>query len=105
MGCFRAEAAHRIRANIRVNWGRYTMRADPSAPSIRGWQRCELLDCEMDWMSKERFALSDFSQMPANAARPERLLCQRWLVDYDIRQPGEDDRRVIRRERQTRWRM
>lgn len=82
--------------------GRYTTRADLSDPSIRGGQRSDMLDCELDWMSEEPFALSGFSQMPAYADKPERLLRQGWLVEYDVPLPEDDDGRITRRDRQTR---
>jgi len=82
--------------------GRYTTRADLSDPGIKGGQRSELLDCELDWMSEERFALSGYSQSPAYADRQDRLLRQGWLCDYNIPAPDEDDGHPIRRQRQER---
>jgi hypothetical protein len=81
---------------------RYTTRDDLSDPVGSGRQHGELLDCELDWMSEERLALSGFSQMPAYADRPARLLRQGWLLDYDIPSPEEDVRRATLRERQVR---
>lgn len=82
--------------------GRYTTRADLFDPAGSAWQHNELLDCDLDWMSEERFALSGFSQMPAYADKPARLLRQGWLLDYDIPPPEEGSRSVALREQQVR---
>jgi len=71
--------------------GRYTIKADFTDPACKGWQSSELLDCELDWMSEERFSLSGFSQMPAYADRPARLLRQGWLCDYQISSPDDSE--------------
>ena len=43
-----------------------------------------LLDCEMEWMSEERFCLAGLQQYPASEQWPARLLKQGWLCEPDI---------------------
>ncbi|KQN77833.1 hypothetical protein ASF04_24000 [Duganella sp. Leaf61] len=48
-----------------------------------------LLDCELEWMSEERFQLSGFQHYDAYGDDPARLLRQGWLIDFDIKTPEQ----------------
>ena len=43
-----------------------------------------LIDCEIEWMSEERFCLGGLQHYPASEQWPERLLKQGWLAEPDI---------------------
>ena len=43
-----------------------------------------LLDCEIAWMSEERFCLTGFQHYPASGQAPARLLKQGWFCEPDV---------------------
>lgn len=48
-----------------------------------------LLDCDLEWMSEERFQLSGFQHYDAYGDSPAKLLRQGWLVEFDIKTPEQ----------------
>ncbi|MDR7050822.1 hypothetical protein J2X54_003309 [Duganella sp. 3397] len=48
-----------------------------------------LLDCDLEWMSEERFQLSGFEHYDAYGDAPAQLLRQGWLVEFDIKTPEQ----------------
>lgn len=46
-----------------------------------------LLDCEIDWMSEERFCLGGLQHYPEGEQWPDRLLRQGWLCELDVTMP------------------
>lgn len=43
-----------------------------------------LLDCDIAWMSEERFCLTGFQHYPESEQGPARLLKQGWFCEPDI---------------------
>lgn len=48
-----------------------------------------LLDCDLEWMSEERFQLSGFQHYDAYGDDSARLLRQGWLIEFDIKTPEQ----------------
>ena len=48
-----------------------------------------LLDCDLEWMSEERFQLSGFQHYDAYGDAPAQLLRQGWLIEFDIKTPQQ----------------
>ena len=66
--------------------GRYATRAEFGNPNRHA---TTLLDCDIDWMSEERFQLSGFQHYDAYGDAPAQLLRQGWLIEFDIKTPEQ----------------
>jgi hypothetical protein len=69
--------------------GRQTMRAEllHYEQSKFSYPPPHLIDCGLEWMSEERFELGGLLVQNAFEERPERILRDGWLVEYDIELP------------------
>lgn len=80
-------------------FGRSTTRAaigegDCAADSMRS----PLLECGLDWVSSDRFALSGFEPKQKSTESPLELLQQGWICRFDLEQALEHDEARAGRE-------
>lgn len=61
--------------------GRHTMQASVRRTTTT---HLTLLDCDIAWMSEERFCLTGFQHYPESGQGPARLLKQGWFCEPDI---------------------
>lgn len=61
--------------------GRHTTQALVKRTTIT---HLALLDCDIAWMSEERFCLTGFQHYPESGEAPERLLRQGWFCEPDV---------------------
>ena len=71
---------------------RHTIRVEIRSEAPTRCVEPVLIDCELDWMSEERFSLTGFQQRAAHEEHPARLLRHGWLCGVHIEEAAGDVR-------------
>jgi len=80
-GANHAESSIAVSSVLHEQLGRHTMQALVARGNTT---RLALLDCELAWMSDERFCLTGLQHHPESGQSPARLLKQGWFCELDI---------------------
>jgi hypothetical protein len=66
---------------------RHTMTAELAAYGTPTGAPKRLIDCDIEFMSEERFELSGLHVIPPDEQRPEQILRDAWLCEFHIEAP------------------
>jgi len=66
---------------------RYAIHAELAPYLESAYQYPHLVDCDLQWMSEERFELGGFRVVCQQNDRPEYLTRDGWLCEFDIAKP------------------
>lgn len=80
----RSKGHLKVSQQFDITLKRHTMRAELESYQSASQSHRHLVDCDIAWMSEERFELSGLKVVGGHAERPEYVTPDGWLCGFDI---------------------